>query len=813
MLKGAGGNGKAQTPPPAVEPAGEPAAEPETRLERPATVVLVVTGWRGAPVVGAKVTVEDDTRAVAAHDGGVGRESTDEHGVVRVAGLDRPQITISVTAEGHEEHSVTVYWLTEGEEREQRVALRATATLDGRVVREADRAPIAGAKVLLRSVPVVDLHRSEEWGEYFEDVDPVRTDADGRFRFPNLRIATDYSVWVEAPGYERGERGVLLVTPHATPNATPEVELALRPSGRLRARVLDHLERPVPEVWVVLVPDEVASSLPPRRHRTGTLRELEFVIDDLPVAPCDAPAEGHRAPKGDPFEAALHDPWRGLLCGSWFTQETPPVYSAQTDASGIAVLEGLGVGRTFRVDLSPRGYMFDRSPWIPSPDVQALRVTATVAAPDPEVTLRVLAPAALRVRGVDAHGSRLEGELQAVWNGEELHATQDVPDECVFAGLEPGRGTLEVRVAGYAAGRTALVLVAGAETLAEVPLVKVPPLRGRVVDEHGVPYTRGSVWVGGAFPESVHIDAEGRFELSGLAPPSVRLSAETMDAAAPARVDVPLPDDDIVLTLPRGPRGVVVATMPIRPPRTDDEEGDLEVCLRPAAEVEGWQPSALLSSGCRTSEEVVDGRITWAVTPGRYLLACRYRGCELWRRTVEVREGATLDLGLLTPPAPQLVRGVVVLPDGSPAPWASVRLEGYDVVQADMSGGFSLAHGPRVACRALVGGGTYVALEQVVEPAAPGGVLRLRASLGAVLEGRVVGERGPEPLTLAVLPVDKGARPPRTPPRIDSAGRFHLALPEGRYRVELQRTGAVLDAAEVTLAEEGAASLTLRAQR
>lgn len=104
-------------------------------------------------------------------------------------------------------------------------------------------------------------------------------------------------------------------------------------------------------------------------------------------------------------------------------------------------------------------------------------------------------------------------------------------------------------------------------------------------------------------------------------------------------------------------------------------------------------------------------------------------------------------------------------------------------------------------------------MEQLARPPAAGEVLKLRASRGAVLEGRIEGVGSVETAVLTVDALADGARPPRVPLRIDSAGQFQLQIAPGRNRVRLACAGAVCETKEVSLSDGETASVILRPLR
>lgn len=187
--------------------------------------VLDPDGW---PVGGARVSVRSLRARTPVHRW---TESA-EDGTFTLGGLPEPPYRLEVD---HERWSIAVVDPVTGVDEELEVRLAAGAAVTGRVIDDADDAPIEGARVEL----------TDAAGARRRAV----TDADGRFEFRRLS-AGDYRVKSSADGMLDAE---LELTLSASRHGLEDRELpALRlaPGGGLTGVVLDLLGDPVPDAEV-----------------------------------------------------------------------------------------------------------------------------------------------------------------------------------------------------------------------------------------------------------------------------------------------------------------------------------------------------------------------------------------------------------------------------------------------------------------------------------------------------------------------------------------------------------------------------------
>lgn len=180
----------------AVQPtaAEDSAAEPPPQAVpfRPLDLYgRVVDALDGAPIAGARVVVTRERPRVdqpAALEP-LGVLETDERGRYLLAGLGQlERVALTVEAAGH---APQTRWSVAG--RDEEVRLERTGALSGRVLRRADRAPVAGSRVRWADGRLT-------WsGERFVAPEAV-SDAGGAFRLEGLSEGGDARLRVQAPG-------------------------------------------------------------------------------------------------------------------------------------------------------------------------------------------------------------------------------------------------------------------------------------------------------------------------------------------------------------------------------------------------------------------------------------------------------------------------------------------------------------------------------------------------------------------------------------------------------------------------------------
>lgn len=187
----------------------------------------------GQPVAGATVSVRG--RDVV----GGGDASTSQAGDFRIQDLKSGSFNLSVqTAQGFvhgQEIALTA-------DLELEIAL-ATGEVRGVVLDSVDRAPIAGAEVILKPPP------GAESGASFWRVRSTQTDSRGAFRISEVATGT-WSVAAERSGYARAERIAVI----GTGTDLEEIELELQPTEGVSLEVRGGGGR-VPEMLIASVTD------------------------------------------------------------------------------------------------------------------------------------------------------------------------------------------------------------------------------------------------------------------------------------------------------------------------------------------------------------------------------------------------------------------------------------------------------------------------------------------------------------------------------------------------------------------------------
>lgn len=446
-----------------------------------ATTVLRVVDDTGRPVVGARVTLPgEDVRA------------TDARGRAR---LPRGARRVTVRADGFARWTGTV-----PDAARVRLALEVAAVVRGEV-RTAQGAPVPDATVRLvwRGTEPVPPHAT-------------RTGPDGRFRFDALSVG-DWTLEAEAPGHEPAARPLRA----STRFRNPPVVVDLRPVGRVLARVLDRDGAPRPGARVVLggsgvwpprsveagpdgtaVFEDVPPGLYALRARSGddvARVRATLLLDPGETREAELRLEPGRtlalevrdASSGDPIEGAA------VTAGDGGLASTP--VAGRTGADGRVRLAGLPGGRV-RVAVRAAG----RVPWI------------AAISDDAPVVVRLYATGRVAGRVVGPGGAPVPG------------ATVEI------TGTGPGGAPVLVAARPEAGGADADA-APGMGELGVMPGL-VPPLP---ID--GAAAATGGTAVGGLPPAGpgaapILSDAEGRFEVTDVAPGALRVLARA-DGLAP----------------------------------------------------------------------------------------------------------------------------------------------------------------------------------------------------------------------------------------------------------------------------------------
>jgi len=199
--------------------AGQTTSEIEIRLEQGSTIRGVVVD-HGKPVAGARVAVDarGATSAVSQQDG-----------TFVLAQVPRGELRF--TAIPYDVVKPTTFRVTQPEHTGVTLEVESLGTITGHVVR--NKRPVAGARI--------DIHGPNE-----NDLDEIRTNADGRFEARGLRPGP----WTLFAGYDRegafgGPKTVKLER-----GATADVTIDLTFAASIAGRVIDQTGAPVAGVAV-----------------------------------------------------------------------------------------------------------------------------------------------------------------------------------------------------------------------------------------------------------------------------------------------------------------------------------------------------------------------------------------------------------------------------------------------------------------------------------------------------------------------------------------------------------------------------------
>lgn len=649
---------------PTAEDAGlEIALEPVGGLEGR------VIGADDAPIEGAHLRVRarelETFRTLADR-----RTSSDNEGRFALRALPAGYaLDLDVRLEGYLRHEAMLSPLAPGATRALTVALERAPLLEARVVRPNGR-PVEGAVALAGSVQEAGRFIAEPYTAY-------RSDAEGRLAIPIDRGGV-WALHIRSAGWAHRVVRPIEVGGSAEehPRATDLGELVMEPGEILEGRVIDPEGLPIegarvapfwidgPLFWSGDQTGEVTTDARGRFEiaelrageraslsveRTGFRRKA---VDSLEV-----PADGSIAVVLEPAfglrGVVVRNDATPIPGASVFGGSGPPV---ETDAAGRFELDGLARGGVTLLVTLPDGGTISHDVTLPTSE--GVRVVVD--------RLRALAGHVLRadrtpLTGVEVRAIQLPSDAFAA------AARTDASGAFALANLAPGRYALAVHYPGLLPGRDEIVVPEGEGLLPEVELVleEGARVRGIVVDGDGVGVAAARVDAPGT--EAI-TDAQGRFELRGLATGQQRLSVRKdgyADGYASVVVDgVQEAEVEVALA-----RAVVVD---LRILGLDVEDGGRLTVLAMRGATRSESPIEL-GGGRFRFERLDPGRWTFRVvrfpsvpsTPGIGLSATRAFEIEPGQPHVEL----TLDLadGLV-------VRGRVLDASGQPIVGAQVRV-------------------------------------------------------------------------------------------------------------------------------------------
>lgn len=401
------------------------------------------------------------------------------------------------------------------------------------------------------------------------------TDLDGNYRLDDVppgsvRVLARHPDFVDA-----SSEPVVLA-----PGATVTIELRLGRGASLRGRILDVLGRSVARARVDIVSREVSSAStltagdgsfifrvvprafdllvarPDARQRFVLRQELSLSPGEAREIELTLPAE--RAPLGVLVLGDAERPLEGASVTLLSLDPRVPLrLGGESDVRGECQLpDAAGLAATLRVQAS--GYVPFSSELDPVPE----RVSVTLT-PALRVSGRVT-----RVRGREPV---VGAEISLLQAGQRVSAKSDGRGEYTLEGVALGAAVLSVRHPDFSAETWDVTIAPGlrdglAHELEPIDLAEPAFASGTVVDASGAPVRGARVGVGfvpafvplGApLAGLVETDARGRFELRGLAPGRVTLSAHAAGYGRGSLREVELRAGD-------GASGLVIALEPSR---------------------------------------------------------------------------------------------------------------------------------------------------------------------------------------------------------------------------------------------------------
>ncbi|HVO10207.1 MAG TPA: carboxypeptidase-like regulatory domain-containing protein [Vicinamibacteria bacterium] len=498
-----------------------------------ATLTGRVVGERGEPVAGASLRLGRSGENVfrsfvrTIEGGAVARSAVDgSFRATRLAPGDGQRL--DVTHEEYEERALGGISLVAGATRSGlTVVMRRGLSLRG-VVRDAEGRPVAGAEVTLSRSRSIRAGRGGAQISLIGPGSEVRREAgpDGRFEFRGLSPG-DYTVSARASGFARAAVDPVNVS---ETSAGQPIELSLRPGAAISGYV---------------------------RDRAGAGAAGWYVSARPSAAP--GPALGPATPR---------------------TEEA-------TGADGLFVLEGLGAGESYDLQLlGPPGLGPRRAGVVAPADGLEIAVPGTGSIRGHVVEAEnghAVQDFELRYEPDARGGTRFvmrvgPGGGRGPYEPQSLHAEDG---SFTLDGVPAGRWTLRASARGYQPGTVASLAVTEGEAVdgVELRLSRGAVVSGRVLDGRGGRPVAGATvrarlsgggptmerfslpGEGGDDDEAMS-DADGRYEIAGLAPGTWTLTASHPDwSDTSANLEVKEAAASLDLRLGRGAAvaGVVLA--------------------------------------------------------------------------------------------------------------------------------------------------------------------------------------------------------------------------------------------------------------
>jgi len=683
------------------------------------SVRFVITDLSGEPVVDAEVCVWGDGDG---HEARTGRDGT-----ARIEGVPVGDWIAGAAAERYtaEETEIEV---EAGGEIVVRLKLGPGVPVSGKIVDEAGR-PVPDAYI--EAIAGGSFEGYGEW-KARPPYDRVFSGEDGVFRIRGIPDGSVTTLVVSADGFR--ETRVAARAQGGAVRPDPLV-VTLDRGGVLAGVVLDPSGRPVPGALVHVVPaDEPDIIANPRLRRWGNDGETVMAIT------VRAGADGR-------FSRS------GLALGE-------PV---------VVLAEGPGLARSLPSD----------------------SLMPTAARREVRVSLRLRSPATLVLRVTAPDGTAVTAgkvRLGGTMSGLPSRSAPDAPGLFRFEGLAPGEYRVSIESPGWLPARERITLEAGRTTERTVALSAGATIAGVVRDEKGNPISGASVsltreetredgsWT--SFTSGrTETDADGRFEIRGLAPGRHELSAFLPGICdLPEDLVVDAPKTDLVLTLRRMGVLRVRFAAPDGGPRLPERVFVWEHLASGAGSGSGHAltDGVLILRGFRGEEKRIQ------VQFGEFVP---------FRRTVRIDWGETLDLGTVQVDPGVTVAGRIVDLDGKPVRGALIRADGPREAVAAADGSFRLEHVAAGKTAVSVRATGFLTLATEIDAGGKAKPAAIRLRRGALVTGRLLDAEGRplenywiqfrRPPTSADEP--KGEHLDETGTEED--GSFEVRLPAGPCRV------------------------------
>jgi len=725
-------------------------------LARGATLLGRVVDEQGAPIEGALAQVarggENIVRAFMRSMEGDAGVRTGRDGSFRATRLAPGEgQRLDVRHDEYEERAIGGISLVAGATRSGvTVVLRRGLSVRG-VVKDEEGRPLPGAEVSLSSSRTF---RAGRGGVQMELIGPGRqqrreTGADGRFEFRGLK-AGDYTVAARRAGFARASVDPVKVS---EAQAGEPVELTLRPGTTISGFVRDKSGAGA-SGWSVSAREAGQPAGSP--FGSGALRSED--------------------PTGPDGAFLLEGAVAG---GAYDLQVMGPSGLGPRKAGVVAPAEGVELTVTGAGEI--RGRVVDADTGRAIPDFQVRYQ------PDAQGGVRFV----MRMGPGRGHGPY---EKQPFHAEDGTFALEDVP---------AGRWTVEAFAAGYQAGSASVVTVGEGEAAegVEVRLSRGGVISGRVLESRtGRAILDATVQAqlsgGGQGPmirmggeggdNEASTDAEGRYEIAGLAPGTWTLTASHPDWSE-ATTSVELKDAPATADIRLGRGGsiggtVLAAGRPV---------AGAQVALSLAGD-SGFRPGAALSGSEQAALSDDGGRFRFdRLSPGRYTLGASLRD-ESSAAVEAVLTGDESQEVQLALSEGAVVRGLVTgLPDVQLA-GVNVSAQGRDyfaTTRTAAGGGFELAGVPEgvltLSARAgdFLSGSRTASTTVTIAPGQAEAAAEIVFEQGFRVDGRV--SRGGRPVTDAMVSaMPEGGSRRSASTRTDEAGAFVLeGLDEGRYSI------------------------------